>query len=200
MKFFGDVDFGDNYVSNMVIAEDAQFKTTPKVGTVAFRGKVQYICTELVNGIPSWVALTNESSMKSINVLEAASVWTVTHGLNSAALVVQVYDSNLRVIIPDEIEVIDANTVKITLGVAITGMAVFVTGSEEGQTKARATFETTITVPTVSATVQHNLGYNPNVALYVNSVMVLPESITHNSLFSTTIVFTDPFTGVIRFT
>ena len=200
MKFFGDVDVGDNYISNVVITEDASFKVAPKVGSLAFRGKRLYICAEIVNGLPIWASLTNEITTKVINFETPSTTWILDHGLNSSAIAIQVYDANRKQIIPGDVEIINANQAKVTFGAATAGFAVCVFGSVEGVGKSANTYETSVVTPTVETTVNHNLGYQPTVAVYVDDVLVLPESVTHNSLFSTTIVFTDPFTGVIRFT
>lgn len=49
-------------------------------------------------------------------VTVAAAVWTVTHSLGSDNVIVQVVDELGFVIIPDQIQIVDVNSVQITFG------------------------------------------------------------------------------------
>jgi hypothetical protein len=53
----------------------------------------------------------------------ATDVWTITHGQGSDLLLVQVFTATNDVVIPDEISIIDINTVEITFGTPTTGRA-----------------------------------------------------------------------------
>ena len=54
------------------------------------------------------------------------STWVVEHNQALEHYVVNVYDDNGDVLIPDEIQYVDENTVHIMFGTAITGKAVFI--------------------------------------------------------------------------
>ena len=200
MKFYGDVDVGDNSIFNVVINDDGAFQSTPKVGRLTFNGRRLYICADIISGLPIWVPLTNEITTHVTNIEAPALTWTLTHNLATAAPIVQIYDEFQKTVIPDDMEILDSNTVKVTFSRLMAGMAVCVFGNAEGVSRPRNSYTATIATPTVEATVQHNLGYNPAITVYSGGVMIIPSSITHNSLFSTTIAFTDPITGSVRFT
>lgn len=199
MKFFGDVDVGENSIFNVVINDDGLFQSTPRIGRLVFNSKRLYICADIIQGLPIWVPLTNEITTHTANITTPATTWSLTHGLNTSSPIVQIYDESQRIVIPDDVIIIDSNNVEVKFTKLMTGMAVCVYGNTEGISRPRNYYTAQITTPTVETTVQHNLGYNPTVVVYSNDVMIMPASITHNSLFSTTIAFTDPVTGSIRF-
>lgn len=58
-----------------------------------------------------------------LNVTVAAGTWTITHNLNSENVIVQIFDENKFVMIPNSIQIIDANVVRVTFGTAATGIA-----------------------------------------------------------------------------
>jgi hypothetical protein len=59
----------------------------------------------------------------------ASASWSVVHGLNNTNAVVTVYDSDNKVIVPDEITSVDADNITITFSEAIAGFASVVSAS-----------------------------------------------------------------------
>jgi len=55
--------------------------------------------------------------------LVAATTWTITHGLASDQVLVQVYDEVGEMVLPDSIEITDTTTVTITFLDAMAGTA-----------------------------------------------------------------------------
>ena len=55
--------------------------------------------------------------------LLADVLWVIQHNENNEQLLVQVFDDNDKFILPDEIEIIDINTVHVSFGAAMTGTA-----------------------------------------------------------------------------
>jgi hypothetical protein len=53
----------------------------------------------------------------------ATDVWTISHGQGSDLLLVQVFTTAGDVIQPDEISIIDINTIDITFGTPVSGRA-----------------------------------------------------------------------------
>ena len=56
----------------------------------------------------------------------SSTLWTVVHGLGTTDVVWAAYDGNGEAIIPDTVDVVDANTVTMTFSVAVAGTAVIV--------------------------------------------------------------------------
>ena len=56
-------------------------------------------------------------------VVEATATWTIAHNLNSENVIVQAFDENKYVLIPDTIRIVDANTVELTFSTAQAGTA-----------------------------------------------------------------------------
>lgn len=52
-----------------------------------------------------------------------ATTWTITHSMASLNVIVQIVDSSGYVIIPNEIQIVDANTVTVTFNTTQTGTA-----------------------------------------------------------------------------
>ncbi|SBV38369.1 hypothetical protein BN7874_199 [Phage NCTB] len=56
----------------------------------------------------------------------AATTWVIAHNMNSELYIVQIFDENGKVIVPDDVETTDANTVTIVFNSTPTlGRAVF---------------------------------------------------------------------------
>lgn len=59
----------------------------------------------------------------SHNQTQDAASWTINHALNSTKVLVQVYDENNLMVIPDKIEIIDADNVHVVFAIPISGIA-----------------------------------------------------------------------------
>ena len=53
----------------------------------------------------------------------AITIWNVVHGLNSEEVIIQAFDENKFVIIPDSIQIIDANNIQLKFGSPQQGVA-----------------------------------------------------------------------------
>lgn len=63
----------------------------------------------------SITSLVSSGLKKAIlTVSEAANVWTINHNLGYDDVIVQCFDENNFVLIPDTTQIVDANTVRIT--------------------------------------------------------------------------------------
>lgn len=56
-------------------------------------------------------------------VVIAADTWTIEHNLNSENVIVQIFDNQKYVVIPNSIQIVDADTVVVQFNTAITGVA-----------------------------------------------------------------------------
>jgi len=197
MKSFGDVSFQSN--AAIVMSHESSFPANPTVGRTVFINKRVWICTDIVGGTPTWIPLTNEiDSYTHIQDVSSAT-WTIVHNLNTTTPLVQVYNgSNNKMFLPQDVEIIDNNTVSVTVGSALVGRAVVMYGSIAGSNKIEYAYEYTQTTLANPWVITHNLGYYPIVRIFVGGQEIIPLSVVHTSLFVTTITFSMSMTGIAR--
>lgn len=199
MKFYGDINMQQNELQQAVIQIETNFPSAPVPGRIVFKNQILYICIEIDSGTPVWVPLTNEIESYEFVQSASASTWNVNHNLNTSLPSVQVYGADNKVLFPDDIEIIDNNNVQLTFGQLLTGRAIILTGSQTGAARPSFAFEYTQSEPSTTWVVVHNLGYIPVVRVFIGNDEVQPLSITHDSLFQTTITFSTPAVGIARF-
>jgi hypothetical protein len=202
MKFAGNIDMGNNTISNVVVTDEGFLPSDAKKGRLAFNNKRLYVCIDIINLIPIWIPLTSEVNTAQLIVTVPSITWVFPHNLNSPNPVIQIYDDNHQMVQPDSISITNNNTVTITFAQAISGTAVGIFGDMHGTPKMATAYETTIpvNVPVLNTVVQHNLGYNPTVTVVQDGVVIYPKSIVHQSIYSTYVEFTNPTSGILRFT
>lgn len=199
MKHYGNINLNQNELQFAVLPIDTYFPANPKVGQLVFKAKVLYICVEIQNDLPVWAPLTQEINTYIHNQNNEAATWTINHTLNSSILQVQVFDNTGKMVIPNEIVVVDKDTITIDFGTLFAGRAVLMVGSVEGNERPTYGFEFNQTSPSAEWVVNHNLGYNPMVRVFVGNEEVQPAQIIHDSVNSTRIIFNSPYVGVAKF-
>ena len=129
--------------------------------------------------------------------------WVLTHNLNTENVLVQVFDNNNSLLIPNSISILDANQIKLTFMAPEAGTAQVVLMLDASYVEVPdlnvPTFEHAQTIPSDTWVIDHDSGYYPIVRVYIDGQMVMPLSITHPSLTQTIITFTNPEVGVVRF-
>jgi hypothetical protein len=198
MKYFGNIDLQNNFIQQAVMETETQFPAEPVVGRLIFLNKIVYICAAIVGGLPIWIPLTNEIDMYVHIQQTGTTTWTIIHPLNSTDLVVQIWDTENKAVIPDEINVINNTQVQVKLGMQMAGKAVLMAGAISGNVRPTIAFTWNQTVAASSWVINHGLGYDPIVRVFVGNVEVQPQVITHNSVNQLTIGFTDPQVGVAK--
>lgn len=198
MRSFGHINMQQNELQEVVFSVDTNFPSMPVPGRLVFKNSTLYICISITEGTPVWVPLTNE--IASYEHIQSSSdlVWTINHNLGTALPSVQVYGPDQKVVYPDDIEIIDRDNVKVYFNRVTTGRAIVLTGGSEGAKRPNYAFEYTQTSPSAVWVIDHNLGYNPIVRVFIGNEEVQPMSIIHNSLFQTTISFTSAKVGQAR--
>lgn len=199
MKHYGNIDLNNNLMQQMVFETELNFPTTPVPGRLVFKDKRVYICAEIVSGFPVWIPMTNELDTFVYKQDIASATWTLSHDLNTVNPLIQIYGTDFKMVIPDNIETIDNNTSVVTFGYPIAGRAVAMFGgSLVGSSKSGVSFEYTQTSLSNTWVINHDLGYYPIVRVFVGNSEIQPLSIVHNSLFQTTITFSTQYVGVAR--
>lgn len=199
MKVNGNIDLLNNQIRQAALQQETTFPTSPVLGRIIFVNKRVFIAAELSGGAAAWVPLTNEIDTYIHRQNTAASVWTVTHNLKCGTPLVQIYDTNNIMILVDTVEIIDENTISITVGTSMAGRAVVMAGDQAGAEKSEFDYEFTQAVAASTWTVYHGLGHYPIVRVFISGQEVVPQSVVHNSKFQTTITFSSAQTGVARF-
>ncbi len=197
MKFYGHANLQQNELQNAALSTLTTFPTTPVVGQLAFVNSIVYICVG-AGSLPVWVPLTREITAYTHNQDSGSATWSVTHGLNSTSVNVQVFGTDNRVIIPDEIETTGPNTCAISFNTSLAGRAVIVTGHFDGLVKPTYAYTHYQSASSTSWVITHNLGYNPIVRVFIGTSEVQPQSITHDSTNQLTITFATAQVGYAR--
>ena len=198
MKFYGDANLQQNYIKEAVVPVDATFPVSPVVGQFVFKDSVLYICLSVTNGTPVWCPLTKEITTYTHTQSSASSTWNITHNLNSRSVSITVFDSNDRVIIPNEIEVTGIGTATISLASAIAGKAVVLTGHSDGNTPPVYSYEFRQTDPSTTWVINHDLGRNPIVRVFIGNQEVQPASITFTTANTVTVTFSSVQVGYAK--
>lgn len=200
MKSFGHLDMNRNELQNAIIvfADDTTFPDTSKIGMMCFKNRILYICIDLGGGIPVWVPLTNEINSYYHTQSTASATWTVTHNLKTTFPQATIYDNMNRQIIPNEVTVIDENTISITFGSLQAGKVAVIVGSIEGSPRQYIAYTHNQTTASTTWTVSHGLGYNPICRVFIGNSEVQPLSITHVDMNTAVITFSTPQTGFVR--
>lgn len=183
----------------MALELTANFPTIPVVGQLVFKERVLYICAEIVAGLPAWIPLTNEvNTFVHVQALPS-STWNITHNLGTTTPMVQVYQAvDGAMIIPGDVIASSNNAVTISFGVPVDGRAVIMMGTEDGT--ARPVFSYTHYQNASSSmwTINHMLGYNPVIRVFVGNSEVQPNSITFPNINQAVVTFTQSYIGVAR--
>lgn len=198
MRHFGNVNLQQNQLQNAVLQLAQSFPTTPKVGQIAFVNKIVYICVQDVPAPAVWIPLTREITVYTHDQSVSSDTWTVNHNLNTTSVNVQVYGTNNKLLIPDEVEILNPNQISITFSDSIQGKAVVVSGHLDGNTKPTYSYTFYQTDSSSTWTINHNLGYNPIVRVFIGTSEVQPASITHPSINQSIVTFSSPQVGYAR--
>jgi hypothetical protein len=198
MRVCGDLAMQQNQVQEMALQMTYDWPTNPVAGQIAFINKVVYICAEIVLGLPVWVPMTREVEMYVYIQSVAANQWNITHDLNTAFVLVQTFDGNNQMVLPNNITILNANQVQIDYTGAAAGRAVILSGSLEGNQKPTYAVEWNQANPQTNWVITHNLGYMPVVRIFIGSYEVQPASIVHDSSNQVTISFLTPQQGVAK--
>lgn len=197
MDFHGGINMRDNKMSNMVMAIDTNFPATPQPGRLVFKDRILYICTAVEDDLPVWVPMTQTLQMHKHLQLTNALEWTVSHGLNTGSVFVQVYDEDGKWVIPDSINTSVFNQVTVGFSTPIKGHAVVMRGSTEGSPQPLVAYEQSFN-NLDTWVVSHGLGYNPIIRVIIGNNEVQPQNITYDNTMQATLTFASPKTGSVR--
>lgn len=196
MEVLGNLDFTRGGVLIRPALATGDFPLNPKVGEFLFKDKRVFVCVEIENGLPFWVQLTQEINTFRLDVTNPSTEWVLNHNFNTNIVICQVYDTNGRQIMPDDINSSQLNRTVVTFNMPVAGVALAVVGDALGGPKQTIAFSASYSGTTW--VVQHGLGFNPAITCVVNSYVVQPVSIVYNNEMQATVTFSEPVSGTVR--
>lgn len=171
MKYLGSIDMLGNAIKSMSLENLNEYPTNPVVGSLNMIQKRLMLCMDVGNDaqnpLPMWVPMSSEIQMFKHSQSQSASTWVVEHNLNDATPVFQIYDAAGHIFTPDEVVIVDANTLSITMLAAMTGSVTVLSGTQFGS-PAMTPVKTQVFAAATSWNMVHNLGRVPGVRVYVN--------------------------------
>lgn len=189
MKFYGHANLQKNELQNAALQTVTSFPIDAVVGQVAFVNSIVYICVKITPAPAIWVPLTREITSYVHTEAQGAQTWSVTHNLGTTAVNVQVFDGSNRIVIPDDVQTTGPNTLTIGFNTSQAGRAVVLTGHIEGNPRPAVAYTFYQQNASTTWTINHNLGHNPIVRVFIGTAEVQPESITHPTTNQTVITF-----------
>ena len=196
MRINGSLALEENEISKTTLTPETNYPTDPSIGRLIMIDNRLMVCTDVVDGIPVWSSMTQQISMEVHSQSTESTTWTFDHNFNSTAMVVQVTDTNGLVIQPDDVQ-ITATQVVITLPTALAGKAALVSGALFGEAGPTIAFEVDFTNQS-TIVVNHGLGREPIVRVYIDGREVQPATITYNTLDQVTLTFSTAQSGTVR--
>jgi hypothetical protein len=163
-----------------------------------FTNKRVYICVDIGSGFPVWVPMTNEVNTYTFQQSSAATTWTITHNLATTTPLVQIYDNTQKMLIPDEVTIVNSNSLTVTFGSALSGMAVIMYGDIDGGPKSQYAYTYYQTSAATTWTINHGLGYNPIVRVFIGTEEVQPATVSFPTLNQVVVTFNTAQMGVAR--
>ena len=129
----------------------------------------------------------------------ASNTWTISHNFDYQYVNIDVYDDNDRIVIPATITATDSNTITITFGELVSGVAIISTGGQAIDEKGKNVTHTQADASS-NWRVTHSIGDQyPVVTVYDgNDNVIIPETINAVDGSKMDIVFAQPQTGFAK--
>jgi hypothetical protein len=199
MKFLGKINLMGNTVKNMTIDSDDQGIEFPGEGRLVRKNGRLLLGVAYIDGSTQGIAYVPMLQEKNTHLHDQTvpSVeWIITHNMNSTRLAVQVWPEG-EVGTAEKIEAIDADTVRVTFSIPVTGTATVIVGNIDGLPKPDIRFEQAV-VDQTSVMINHGLGYEPIIrVLNEGGLELLNYSVTHPTVNSSMLTFTDQTSATV---
>lgn len=196
MRHAGNIDMQNNMLKNVVFEQLSGYPNNPKIGSFALIEKRLMTCVEFTDGAPLWIPLSQELDTHVHSQDVDSDTWIINHNLGTSTVMVQAFDVNNKVILPDEIDLSVKDTAVITFAVPISGRAIIMMGNFIGLAKPETRFDQSFT-SNATWVVNHGLGYEPVIRIIKDGLEIQPLSILHDSTTTATITFTNPQSGKV---
>lgn len=194
-RVYGNLNLEFGSITNFSFGAQDDFPVNTKPGDTILKDGRLMTCTKMDGGLPLWVPLTQQISMKTYNQVGPSSRWTFAHNMNIGAPVVQTWDELGEQMMPSRIVVVDTNTIEAFFTMPVAGAMTVMAGVDSGIPAADIAFQTDILEESTTWEITHNLGYNPKVDVMIEGFIVQPLRVLHDSTAQLTITFTTPRAG-----
>lgn len=175
MKVLGNVNMLGNKIQSMSLENKTEYPAKPTIGSLEMIQKRLMLCVDVGNNpqepLPVWIPQSSEVQMFRFNQPTNSTTWLVEHGLNNSTPVFQIYDVNGHIFTPDEVVIVDENTLSITLNTPMQGSVTVLSGTMFGTPALSPVLSQKFTAST-KWDLAHNLGRIPTVRIYVNGAEV----------------------------
>lgn len=193
MRLNGDLNLLGKMFNLTLGEEDVLENSAP--GSIRFKDGQILLCLS-VNGAPMWLPLLNQSNTHFHTQDLTRTEWIIEHELNSAQTLIQITDLTGKHIYPDEIEE-EHNRTTVRFHTAQAGRALLMVGQDIGTPRPDVAYQEDFEEST-TWTINHFLGYEPTIRVFIDKFEVRPESIQHTSLNTSVITFNEPRAGQVR--
>ena len=198
----------ENVTGSLIVSNSLNVIGSQNVtGSLIVSSSLKVIGTQNINGnlsVTGSVVISGSLDLSNANVDNSrylhtqgtsGTTWNIVHNLNYLYPSITVYDASNKVMLPDEITSVDANTTQVTFAVAESGHALASVGGISTSTADR--YLHTQTSATGSWVIDHNIGYKyVTVNVYDGAdEQLIPQKITAVSVNRTQIDFAVPTTG-----
>ncbi len=199
MDMHGNIDMmGVGALKRVSIAIEQNLPSDPSPGRfVMLPDKVVYVCVEIEGDLPVWVPITRPRTMVRWTQNVAALEWTIPHDLAISRPLIQCFDADGKVIIPDSIIATDIDQVTIAFNTPMVGTVILMRGETEGSAQPLIAFEAGFS-DSDEWVINHQLGYNPSITVIIGQNVVQPQSITYTDVNHATVTFSSPHSGSVR--
>lgn len=196
MRHNGHINLQQNFLKNVSFEPVENFPEEPVVGSFIFKDKRVMICVELDEGLPFWLPLTAQRNTFIYSQPTPSATWVIDHDLNTSNTIINLIGADGKHFNADEITQ-TFNQTTITMIEPMAGKAILVNGQEDGYDRPVEGFTMTFEDAT-SVTVNHLMGEEPIIRVFIENQEVQPLSIVHNSENQATVTFSTPRSGKIR--
>jgi len=198
MEVHGDLNMMQNQLQNVALEEVTAFPVSPVKGQFCFKSKIVHICADVIDGVPSWIPMTNEI-MTYVHTQSTADIeWVVEHNLGKD-VIVQVVDANGEVMIPNSINIDSSTKTIIGFGNGQQGRAICIAADNGGGINTVTAHIHEQEEESDTWTIQHDLGYQPIIQVVLaDKFQIIPNEVEHVDLSQTVVRFTQPQLGKAR--
>lgn len=199
MKTFGSFDLYDHGSPAQASREEAnRFPEKANPGQTYYKDGKLYIFAALRDNVHAWFGLTTPQLSSIFFQNTAQAKWTVSHGLNSTDVSLQAYSADGRLLSPTETKSIDANSVRLSFPMAVSGHAVAFKNQSTHASATSCGFEHIQSELSDRWEICHQMNGRPLWRVFIGQEEIQPRAIEHPNMSTSILFFDEPKTGLAQ--